>query len=117
MSLTEIIVIAFGLFLGYWVVSNFTSFIAKNNDGRPEGDTRHESSSNSTADQELEWFVVLKVSQHATAEEIHTAYRSLIRQYHPDKVATLGEELRALAEQKSKSINAAYAAGLRARGL
>jgi len=117
MSLTEIIVIAFGLFLGYWVVSNLTTFKSKNKDEKSEGDTRYQSSSNSTADQELEWFVVLKVSQHATAEEIHSAYRSLIRQYHPDKVATMGEELRALAEEKSKSINAAYDAGLRARGL
>jgi DnaJ-domain-containing protein 1 len=29
-------------------------------------------------------------------------------EYHPDKVASLGPELRALAEKKSKEINAAY---------
>jgi preprotein translocase subunit Sec63 len=31
-------------------------------------------------------------------------------EYHPDKVATLGVELRDLAEEKSKAITAAYAA-------
>jgi DnaJ-domain-containing protein 1 len=30
-------------------------------------------------------------------------------QYHPDKVATLGPEIRALAEQRAKELNAAYA--------
>lgn len=117
MSLIEITVITFGLFLGYWVVSNLTIPKAKNGTWNPESDTTDRSSSNSEADQESEWFVVLKVNQHATTEEIHTAYRSLIRQYHPDKVATMGEELKALAEEKSKAINAAYEAGLKARGL
>jgi preprotein translocase subunit Sec63 len=31
-------------------------------------------------------------------------------EYHPDKVATLGADLRDLAEAKSKAITAAYAA-------
>jgi DnaJ like chaperone protein len=34
-------------------------------------------------------------------------------EYHPDKVAQLGEELRILAEAKSKEINAAYSEALR----
>jgi DnaJ like chaperone protein len=47
---------------------------------------------------------------------VQTAYRSLIRQYHPDKVANLGEELRELAEVKSKAINKAYNDALAAVG-
>lgn len=39
---------------------------------------------------------------------IKDAYRDRIREYHPDKVAHLGLELRELAETKSKQINAAY---------
>lgn len=31
-----------------------------------------------------------------------------VSEYHPDKVATLGEELRKLAEEKTKQINEAY---------
>jgi DnaJ-domain-containing protein 1 len=31
-----------------------------------------------------------------------------MRQYHPDRVATLGPELQAMAEEKAKQINCAY---------
>jgi curved DNA-binding protein CbpA len=33
----------------------------------------------------------------------------MVRQYHPDKVADMGPELRALAEERTKQINEAYA--------
>ncbi|MSQ22863.1 MAG: J domain-containing protein [Dehalococcoidia bacterium] len=51
---------------------------------------------------------VLGVRPGASQEEIASAYRLLVRQYHPDKVADLGPELRELAEQRMKEINAAY---------
>ena len=35
-------------------------------------------------------------------------YHLKIREYHPDKVASLGKELKELAEFKSKEINSAY---------
>lgn len=116
MSTTEILVIAFGSFLGYWIVSKL--FTSKAN-GKPKNseDTYADSSTQGHQQERApEWFDVLKVSRNASSEEIQAAYKSLIRQYHPDKVATLGEELKALAEEKSKEINAAYQAGLRARG-
>jgi DnaJ like chaperone protein len=62
------------------------------------------------------WFRILEVSESATKIEISTAYKKIIGQYHPDKVATLGQELRALAEFKSKQINAAYDYALKLRG-
>ena len=51
---------------------------------------------------------VLGVRPGASQEEISAAYRRLVQQYHPDKVADLGPELRELAEQRMKEINAAY---------
>lgn len=57
------------------------------------------------------WYVVLGVQPHATPEELKTAWRSAISQYHPDRVASLGIELRELAEKKTKEINAAYDEG------
>jgi DnaJ-class molecular chaperone len=117
MSTTEILVIALGLFLGYWVVSKL--FNPKSN--RDRNGSENASPGNSTTSHKQnyspEWFEVLKVSRNASSEEIQAAYKSLIRQYHPDKVATLGAELKALAEEKSKEINRAYQAGLRSRGL
>jgi hypothetical protein len=51
---------------------------------------------------------VLGVPEGATLDQIRTAYRTLIVQYHPDKVAQLGPELRQLAAEKSQQINDAY---------
>ncbi len=49
-------------------------------------------------------------------EEIRKAYQHRIAEYHPDKVAALGAELRELAERKSKEINLAYDEACSARG-
>jgi len=51
---------------------------------------------------------VLGVPRTASPEKIQEAYRGLMRQYHPDRVAHLGPELRALAEEMTKKINCAY---------
>lgn len=59
------------------------------------------------------WFLILEVSQSATRAEIERAYKVKISQYHPDKVAQMGIEIRELAEAKSKEINAAYDYALR----
>ena len=61
------------------------------------------------------WHQTLGVAPSATREQITAAYRGKISQYHPDKVAKLGPEIRALAEQKSAQINLAYDRALRSR--
>ena len=61
----------------------------------------------------MPWYVVLDVDRSASRAAITAAYRSRISQYHPDKVARMGPEIRALAEQKSAEINAAYEAALK----
>jgi DnaJ like chaperone protein len=53
---------------------------------------------------------ILGIARDAAPLEIHRAFRARMAEYHPDKVATLGVELRDLAEEKSKAITAAYAA-------
>ena len=55
-------------------------------------------------------YEVLQVSATASQEEIAAAYKRMAQLYHPDKVASLGPELREVAEQKMKEINIAYAA-------
>jgi len=64
---------------------------------------------------EARWHQVLGVSPNATRTEIASAYRSLISQYHPDKVARLGPEIRAVAERKSAELNRAYEQALSSR--
>ena len=51
---------------------------------------------------------VLGVQPDASHEEIRKAYQKRIHQYHPDKIAAMAPELRALAEKRTKEINAAY---------
>ena len=51
-------------------------------------------------------YKVLGVSQSSTQEEIKTAYRNLVKKYHPDKYAD--NPLEDLAEEKMQEINLAY---------
>lgn len=57
---------------------------------------------------ETDPYALLEVPHDADPEAIHRAYRRLARLYHPDKVAHLGPEIRALAEKKMQALNAAY---------
>ena len=51
---------------------------------------------------------VLGVAPSASQQEIRAAYQKMVQQYHPDRVAAMGPELRDLAEKRTKEINAAY---------
>jgi len=51
---------------------------------------------------------ILEIEPGASKEQIHKAYRTLANKYHPDKIAHLGAEFQALAEEKFKEIQAAY---------
>ncbi len=53
-------------------------------------------------------YQVLGLAPGATEGEIDQAYRRLISQYHPDKVAGAAPELRQQAEARAAEINAAY---------
>jgi uncharacterized membrane protein YkvA (DUF1232 family) len=53
-------------------------------------------------------YEVLGVTRSASREAIKEAYRARMQEYHPDKVAHLGEELQSLALEKSQDIQRAY---------
>jgi len=57
---------------------------------------------------EENYYGVLGLEPGASAEEVKNSYRRLSKEYHPDKVAHLGEEFRRIAEEKMKEINVAY---------
>jgi DnaJ-domain-containing protein 1 len=51
---------------------------------------------------------VLEVAPTASDAEIEAAYRRLIAQYHPDRVAGAAPEILALAETRARAINTAF---------
>ncbi len=64
-----------------------------------------------------EAYSVLEAAPSDSDEEIKKKYKRAILEYHPDRVAHLGRELRELAVRKSTAINQAYAAIRRSRGI
>lgn len=67
MSGIDALVVAFGLFLGYWVVAKLLA-------GAPASDAP-------------EWHRMLNVSPDATVEEIRAAYQALSAQSNSDEIA------------------------------
>jgi len=53
-------------------------------------------------------YEVLGVGRSASSDEIKSAYRARMQEYHPDKVSHLGSELQQLAHEKSQDIQRAY---------
>jgi hypothetical protein len=63
---------------------------------------------------EEDWIRILGVSESATIEEVKEAYKTLIKQNHPDRVQGMSQAFRKLAEVETKKINAAYRQALSA---
>lgn len=53
-------------------------------------------------------FEILGISRQSTLDQATAAYREKAKAYHPDKVAHLAPEFRALAEERMKAINVAF---------
>ena len=62
-------------------------------------------------------YAVLEIEETATDEEVRAAYKRMVVKHHPDRVASLGEDVRAAAEQKMRQINEAKELIYKARGL
>lgn len=62
-------------------------------------------------------YTVLGITAKATDEEVKTAYRKMALKHHPDRVASLGEDVRRAAEKKFQEINNAKEQIYKARGL
>src|SRR5215204_1017700 len=120
MDAHSLVIIALCALVGYGVVSfsiarfrQWSHEKAQQNGNQERGDANEPPTPKPSAPRR--WNEVLQVNATAHSDEIKRAYRSLIIQYHPDRVAGLGPELRDVAEAKAKEINAAYVEGMRVR--
>ena len=66
--------------------------------------------------EEPAWWDILRVPRGVSLREVSSAYRALIAQNHPDKVAHLSEAIRRVAEVETRRINAAYESARRELG-
>jgi DnaJ like chaperone protein len=62
-------------------------------------------------------YKILEISPDATDDEVRSAYRKLALKHHPDRVATLGEDIRKAAQKKFQEITDARDRIYKARGL
>ena len=61
-------------------------------------------------------YKVLEIESTASDEEIKKAYKTMALKHHPDRVETLGEDVRRAAEEKFKAITLAYETIKKERG-
>ncbi len=118
MTPAEWAAIGIGLAGGYWLVNAYLTGKdppKKNPERGAESEQERWRPGEPTA-RDLPWYEVLGVGVFATREEVAAAYKRKISEYHPDKVAQMGHEIREVAERKSKQINAAYEEAMRRFG-
>lgn len=62
-------------------------------------------------------YAVLEINETVTDDEVRAAYKRMVVKHHPDRVASLGEDVKKAAEKKMQEINAAKDLIYKARGM
>lgn len=81
---------------------------AKKESSRKDNASHHKSKKKKTVKDRKSALEILGLPSDASLKQIRKAYKKLITQYHPDKVASLGPKLKKVAEEEMKLINLAY---------
>jgi DnaJ-class molecular chaperone len=108
-GITEIIIILVIIFTAYNKdriysrkgKSNCKEWAKKEASGNPQGIEQK-------AEEEQDPYKILNIGRNASRDELISAYRKLVKMYHPDMVAGLAPEYREIAERKMKNFNSAY---------
>ncbi len=99
--------------LAWYYRNHVKQFVATGFGHEEAGDSAGTDSRQNTAAQPkhlktFDAYEVLGITRSASSDAIKAAYRARMKEYHPDKVAHLGEELQSLAHEKSQEIQRAY---------
>jgi DnaJ like chaperone protein len=62
-------------------------------------------------------YKILEIDPTASENELKKAYRRMAMKYHPDKVSTMGEDVKRAAHEKFQKLNNAYEKIKKARGI
>lgn len=110
MSRADMVVIIACAVSGYLLVKAWMKWRGdSSSDSSPYSPNRRDSEAVTLSN----WYRILGVREDAKKDEIVAAWKRRISEYHPDKVARMGEEIREVAARKSQQINAAYEMGMR----
>ncbi|MBW2267255.1 MAG: DnaJ domain-containing protein [Deltaproteobacteria bacterium] len=86
---------------------NLAAGAASESGGREKRE-RSRSGQAAASEDSFDPYEVLGIPPAASGEAIRAAYKARMKEYHPDKVASLGAELQELAHRKSLEIQRAY---------
>ncbi|MEX2428175.1 MAG: DnaJ domain-containing protein [Bacteroidales bacterium] len=62
-------------------------------------------------------YKILEIDTDVSDDELKKAYRRMAMKYHPDKVAHLGEDFKAVAQEKFRKVKDAYDSIKKERGI
>lgn len=86
--------------------------------GASGGSSRRSRASSPHETADPDWaYKVLQIDRSATDDEVKKAYRKMAMKYHPDRVATLGDDVKRSATEKFQAVSAAYESIKAERGL
>ena len=64
-----------------------------------------------------DWYKILEIDANTSDDEVKKAYRRMAMKYHPDKVSTMGEDVKRAAHEKFQKLNEAYEKIKKERGM
>lgn len=64
-----------------------------------------------------DWYKILEIDANVSDDEVKKAYRRMAMKYHPDKVSTMGEDVKRAAHEKFQKLNEAYEKIKKERGM
>ena len=84
-----------------------SSIIDDLNKQKEEKSTKKETYTNSEMNTDRA-YSILGIQATASIDEIKSAYKTKLKEYHPDRVAHLGDELKELSAKKTREIISSY---------